>query len=247
MADTSLQAITNYVQAFVNIDDSDIPVDLMNAFVQQGFDDLIGTDIRWPFYEVGDATTPCQIVTVQGTQQYAIPAPTIQGLQPNMDPHRIVAVQGLHWELQYSSQTAMESEFPPAFVVQGEPERYSYWGADGITIWPIPNDAWTLSLRAYRDPIDWISLGSGGLMDAPNDFFGTLQAYVLGMAWAQQEDLQQASFWNQQYQAGKTRLVRKYLRAPLPEGIVVNGGVPKNLPPGLRFPFESAFDLGQRG
>ena len=194
---------------------------------------------------VNPATT-YSITTVVGVQNYKMPTVPVQGTTASVDVHNIVAVQGPHWELLWESTTALESTFTPAFIVSQEGERYSFWGSDNmLTVWPIPNTALTLNIRAYRNPIDWVALGAGGLIDAPNDFFSTLQHYVLAQGWAQQTDLQQASFWLQQYEAGKARLAKKYLKAPLTENIVLNGGqVTRDLPPRLRYPFESSYGKG---
>lgn len=253
--DNSLQAVRDYVRAFVEVQTQDMADFLIDAWTQLAFDDLIGTDVRWPFYEVGTVNTPYQITTVTGQQNYAMPVilppfgSDYQAVQSaTVDAHKIVAIQGPHWELLYADQTALESTFTPAFMVSQEPERYSYWGQDGITLWPIPNAVYVLNVRAYREPKPWIDLGAGGQMDAPNDFFGTMLAYVLAQAMAQQTDLQQAGYWDAQYQQGKTRLVRKYLRAPMPENMRMNGGqVTRELPPRLRFPFEGLNSVGLGG
>jgi hypothetical protein len=112
-------------------------------------------------------------------------------------------------------------------------------------LWPIPNGVYSLNVRAYRNPIDWVGLGSGGIIDAPTDFFSVLQNYVLAQGFAQQTDLQQAGFWTQQYQEGKARLIRKYLKAPLVGNIILNNGpVARELPPRLRYPFEGSNSVG---
>lgn len=254
--DTSVQAVRNYVRSFIDVDSTDIPDSLLDSWIYTGWDDLIGTTIKWPFYEVGENAngssgstnpgTPYSITTVVGVQNYALPTVTVQGTAAKVDVHNIVSVQGPHWEMLWESTTALESSFVPAFIVSQEPERYSFWGSDNmLTCWPIPNASFTLNIRAYRNPIDWVALGAGGLIDAPNDFFSTLQHYVLGQGWAQQTDLQQASFWLQQYQTGKARLAKKYLKAPMSENIVLNGGqVTRDLPPRLRYPFESTNSVG---
>ncbi len=252
--DTSVQAIRNYIRNFIDVDVTDIPDSVCDAWTYAGFDDLIGVDIRWPFYEVGENATgdgksnvgvPYTITTVAGEQNYVLPTVQVQGAQATVDNHRVVTVTGPHWELLYASQTALQSTFTKAFIVSQEPERYSFWGTTGITLWPIPNASYEIDVRAYRNPIDWISLGAGGLIDAPNDFHSALQHFVLAQAWSQQTDLGQASFWMNQYNTAKARLLRKYIRTPLNENAVLNGGqVTRELPPRLRFPFEGMSQVG---
>lgn len=252
--DTSVQALRNYIRLFVDVDNTDIPDGLADTWTNLGWKDLIGTDLRWPFFEIGNnaigsagSTNPgttYTINTVVGQQNYKLPTFTVQSLNAVVEPRNIVAVQGPHWELLYASHTALESTFTPAFIVSQEPERISFWGGM-MTMWPIPNSVYLINIRAYRNPIDWVSLGAGGLVDAPDDFWTVLSHYVLAMAWGQQTDLQQASFWMDQYAAGKAMLTRKYLRAPMPENIVLNGGqVTRELPPRLRFPFEGMSQVG---
>lgn len=248
--DTSLQALNDYVRNFLEVDDTDIPDSLMAAWAYSAFDDLIGQAVNWPFYEVGENADGVsgilyQIQTVVGTQNYALPTVTVQGIQANVNAHNLIAVQGPHWELMYGGTTELEKIYTPAFTSSQEPERYSIWGQTGLTFWPIPNQALTFNIRAYRDPIDWIGLGPSGLVDAPNDFWSAMAHYCLSMGWANQTDLQSASFWNSQYQQAKGRLLAKYIQSPRPESIVLNGsqnGV-GGLPPRLKYPFESATDF----
>lgn len=241
------QDVINYVLSFVDVDSTDIPPSLATAWIQSAYDDLIGADIRWPFFEVGGLGSPYTVTTVAGQQSYALPAVTVAGhtATATVSPKKIIAVQGPHWELLYHGQTALESTFTPAFIVSQEPERYSLWGNTGLTLWPIPNAAYTLNVRAYREPVDFISEGVGATIDAPSDFHSAIRDKVLSYAWAQQTDLQQSSYWDQMYEQAKARLVRKYLRAPLPENLRLNGGgVTRELPPRLRFPFESLGGIG---
>src|SRR5690242_1434751 len=101
--DVSVQAIRNYVRQFIDVDSTDIPDSLVDTWTYTAFDDLIGSDVRWPFYEVGENAqgsvgssspgTPYVINTVVGQQNYAMPTIQIQGTAATVNPKRIVAVQ----------------------------------------------------------------------------------------------------------------------------------------------------------
>lgn len=257
--DLSVQAIRTYVRSFIDVDSTDIPDALADAWMYAAWDDLMAVTNRWPFYEVGENANgtpnvgsnpglPYFITTVVGTQEYLLP--TVDsgfnpGVPASVNPHNMVAIQGPHWELLYGSITELESVYTPAFIMSAEPERWTFWGSTGISLWPIPNQTYQVNIRAYRSPIDWIGLGSGGLVDAPSDFFSAIQFFCLSQGWAQQTDLQQASFWQDQYQQAKGRLLRKYIQAPFAEGLVLNGGTTtRELPPRLRYPFEGTSAIG---
>lgn len=255
----TVQDIYNYVLQTIDLDSSDVPQTLIGNWLQEAFDDLIGDDVRWPFYEVGglNATqntetdtppTSYSITLVPGQQFYALPTVTdlYNGFAANVDPNRITALQGPHWELIYASQNALESIYPPAFSVSHEPTHWSIWGTSGISLWPMPSGTLTIGVRGFREPSDFITLGQmGAYPDCPGDFHTALQQYCLALAWAQQSDLQQYSILMNSYEAAKTRLHKKYLRAPQPEALILNGGqVSRELPPYLRFPFDGPATMG---
>lgn len=249
MATLAVADIYNYILSFVDLDSTDVPQTLCNSWIQEGYDDLMGQDVRWPWFEVGgqDAGNSYSITTVAGQQNYPLPSVMDQnnGAACVVDPKRIVAVQGPHWELQYSSQTGLESMFTPAFQVDNEPEWWTLWGETGVTLWPIPNGAYQVNIRAYREPCDFVALGTGGLIDAPKDFGTCIQQYALSNCWSQQSDLQQAAYWMQNYLAAKDRLKKRYIRGPQAQNLTLNGGrTNRSLPPRLLFPFEGSNTIG---
>lgn len=243
MAGLTVQSFRDYVRAFIDVGPTDIQDSLIDFWTQEGYDDLIGLDVRWPFFEVGgqDNGTTYSLTTVAAQQVYPLTNVEVAGhtAKASMDPKRIIAVQGPHWELPYASQTDLESVFTPSVNVSSEPERWSIWGETGITLWPVPNAAFTVNIRGYRNPVDWMSEGAGSMVDAPTDFHTALQQYVLSNAWSQQSDPQQAAYWMQNYLAAQMRLRKKYIRAPMAQNLVLNSGkITRDPPAHLRFPFE---------
>jgi len=119
---TSLQDIRNYARSYVEVDQTDVPDLLIDAWTQEGFDDLIGDDVRWPFYEVGGVNGAYSVTTTNGVQMISLPTVTNlpnQGtLTANVFNKKVIAIQGPHWELLYADQAALESTFTPAFIVQ---------------------------------------------------------------------------------------------------------------------------------
>lgn len=240
MAIQSVADIYQYILSFVDLDQTDVPQALCNAWIQEAYDDLIGQDVRWPWLEIGgqDTSNNYSIETVNLQQNYALPTVNDQnnGVACVVDPKKIIAVQGPRWELTYHAQYGLEKEFPPTFLVSREPEFWSFWGEKGITLWPSPNGVYQINLRAYREPCDFVSIG--GLVDGPADFGTCLQQYVLSNCWSQQSDLQQAAYWMQNYLAAKDRLRKRYIRGPLPENLVMNRGRLIRSSPRLLYPFE---------
>jgi hypothetical protein len=242
----TVQNIRDYVRTFVDLDDTDVPDALVDSWTQEAYDDLVGLDPRWPWFEIGgqDSGNRYGITLVAGQQNYALPATTDQnnGAVATVNPKRLLAVQGQHWELRYVGQTALESVYVPQFLsFTNEPRYWSEWGNTGVTIWPLPNGAYNLNIRGYRDPVDFVSLGAGGILDGPPEFGTAIQQYVLSNTWSQQSDLQQSAYWMQNYMAARDRIHRNRVRSSLAEGVVLNGAsrAASNVPPTLLFPFQS--------
>jgi hypothetical protein len=234
----SVQDIRNYVRGFIDVDVTDIPDLILDQWTADGYNRMMRSERPWPFFMVGGTESQYTITTVVGQQSYPLPGVSVQGASASVPVRNLVSIQGPHWELGYSDQAALESTFPAAFIQSAEPERYSIW-ANKVTLWPIPNSAYLLNIRAYREPVDWVSLGAGGVVDAPDDFHMVLTSYVLAQGWAQQTDLEQASFWLTQFEKGVQELKNNWIRSLMPQGMVLNGGrVTRELEPRLRFPFE---------
>lgn len=244
MATKTVQNVRDYVRSFVDLDPTDVPDDLVDAWTQEAYDDLVGVDPRWPWFEFGgqDASNQVSITLAHGQQNYSLPTVNDQnnGNACTVNPKRVLAVQGQHWELKYVGQTELESLYTPQFLsFTSEPYYWSEWGNTGITIWPVPNGTYTLNIRGYRDPCDFIGLGAGGIIDGPPEFGTAIQQYVLSSTWAQQSDLQQSAYWMQNYMAAKDRIHKNLISAPLAESFVLNGGRGmSDIPPTLRFPFQ---------
>lgn len=250
MAQLTVQNIRDYVRNFIQVTSDDLPDTLIDSWTQEAYDDLVGHDIRWPWFEFGgqDAANNYTINLVSGQQNYPLPPIVVQGYSCPVDPKKILAVAGQHWELTYIGQTMLEETFPKAFVTNtNEPTAWSEWGQTGITVWPVPIvSSYQILLRGYREPVDFVSLGAGGVIDGPNEFGTAIQQYALSNGWAQQSDLQQAAYWMQNYIAAQDRIQRKYMSAPLAEGLVLNGGrVIRDTPPRLRFPFDAISGWGE--
>lgn len=235
----SVQDLRTYVRQFIDVDVTDIPDTMLDFWIRDGFNRLMGSaKLSWPFYLVGGTESHYSINTAIGVQSYVLPPVMVQGAPAPVPVTNIVAIQGPHWELGYSDQGALESTFPAAFIQSAEPERFSIWNGK-VTLWPIPNSVYALNIRAYRDPVDWVSLGAGGVVDAPDDFGMVLASYVLSQGWAQQTALDMASYWETQFEKGAAELRGNYVRTLMPQGMVLNGGrVTRQLQPRLRFPFE---------
>ena len=60
-----IQEMRAYIRGLLDIDSSDISDDILNRFIGEGYDQVVYSEKRWPFYETED-TFP----TVGNTSDY---------------------------------------------------------------------------------------------------------------------------------------------------------------------------------
>ena len=54
-----------YIRGLLDIDSTDISDDILNRFIGEGYDQIVYSEKRWPFYEAEDT-----FATVSGTSDY---------------------------------------------------------------------------------------------------------------------------------------------------------------------------------
>ena len=60
-----IQEMRSYIRGLLDIDSTDISDDILNRFIGEGYDQVVYSEKRWPFYEVEQTFT-----TVDGTKDY---------------------------------------------------------------------------------------------------------------------------------------------------------------------------------
>ena len=171
MSDINLGDIRKAVRDRVELDETDLPNDILDPFIQEGFDRVIQLETRWPFYEKV-WTFPMAAEAVS----FALPSDVAELAAIRTANNRLTKIQHRDGEDYYGFDSAA-----------GEPCHWSKVGSD-IYVWPPPSAEAQIVLRGWRLPLDWIASGAGTVVDADTRLHRPIVNYALSVVYAQQED-----------------------------------------------------------
>ena len=254
-----LSEMRNFVRNVVDIDSTDVSDTTMDSFIREGYNAVVYSEKRWPFYEV--ATTFATEadkkdytltdvgenikVTHDGVEFAGTSVPKTPGMRD------IASLKTDSHVLEFIGYDDADTVYPLNSNTQSDPWYWSFWG-DQVRLYPTPGAATTIYVRGYRNAIDFGGLASttrSAIADAdtpdwPDPFDNVLSLYVIFRTYQQQED----AGMGQQYYAGflseLDNLKARYEGAPAPQPILLNSRIASRwrsqmfLPGRLRYSWE---------
>jgi hypothetical protein len=248
-----IQLLENVSQLQVGYDNDvdDINQDLVLQFLKEGFQTIVDTDTRWPWFETNyitsiDTETNQGSGVIYGNEQvftitsaYAPPpyvtlqtAVSMQGIKELVN---VVSIQGTEQfndygvELIYISQDQGERWWVGNINQPSIPGYFSLW-SNSLQVWPRPNQLYTLYVRGYREPnLDWLldSNNSESLnyVDLDLELQACLITYTMSRIYQFQEDAEMARVYRDQF-VTNLKNYQDYLTAPSSnQPLVYSGGL----------------------
>ena len=204
----------------------DITVDLINAFIKEGFQKIYNLTTRFPYYQATYGFTT--IVDTRGYLQFGQLLPEVNAT-PNVitDLNQIISVvnnSNAGNSLIYMDQFKMESLYVGTQDTSGIPAYFSIW-ADRLNLFPKPNDTYSMTIRAFRRPtLTWLSDVNVSIDISP-DMQLPLVNYVMSRIFQFQEDPEMAAVYNRQFEQ-EVALVQGNLTAPNNnQPLIMSGGL----------------------
>jgi len=161
------------VRTQLDLDDVDLPDELLDNFLQDGYDRAIELEDRWPFFE-----TMWSIPVLADGSTFLMPD----------DARRIEMLMGEDGRLlrRISPRLAMMS-FPVGKTPTGTP---TYWSRlnRNIFVYPKPGTDVTYSAIGYRQGDGWQGEGAGAECDCDRRLHLPIVWYACSLGYAQQED-----------------------------------------------------------
>lgn len=204
-----LQEIRDYVRSHLDIEVEDLPDVVLDVFIRDGSKRIERAEERWPFYEV-----TYDFPTIAGQRDYAF-------TDINSELDSIHSIRGEQWELKYLGQDTGDKRWSRNIQQTAEPTHFSTWGTT-LRLYPDPDGAYDLIVRAYRKPIDWVAQGSGASPDLPNELHNTVATFALAKAYYQQEDLELGAQYERQFADELNMYRRRLNNTPQPQPLVMN-------------------------
>lgn len=210
----NLNDIVTQVRAVTELDSTDVPTSVISMYVRDGYNRIIDLERRWTFLE-----TSFTMTTVINQQEYTINDFTADDIR-----EVISLTDDYGGRLEYIGYDEAEALFLDSTAPIKRPIMYSMW-AGQIHLLPAPNDVYSLDVRAYRYPNDWVT--NNTVVDGPASFDIPLVYYAVSRIYQSQEELQTAARYEQSF-ADAISMARKDLtRPPSNSPVVFAGGTRK--------------------
>lgn len=221
----TLDQMRIYVRQHLDLDESEIPNELLDVWARDASIKISRSRKRWPFFE-----TSWVLTTAVGERDY-----TLSALSPA--PDEVVSIVRDDRRLAFMGRDEAEAAYLPYQTSQGFVTYFNVWG-DTLRLYPTPDMADTLYLRGYRKVNDWVVGGAGAIPDFPDDFHDAIRLYLVGMAYLQQEDPEMAQQFIGAFNAEMDVLKKQYGDAPGAYPLVLGGGPRVRQHGRLNFPFD---------
>jgi hypothetical protein len=213
----TLAQMRTQVRSVVDIDSTDIDDTTLDTMIGQGFDLIVYSEKRWPFYEVrttfntADTTKDYTLTTIA-----AAPDAVTQGLRD------MIAIRNNDHVLEYIGSDSADFDYPLNSLPSGNPWEWSFWN-DTVRLYPVPDSTATLYVRAIRNATPFgLGTASGTEPDLPDPFHAVLATYATSAAYFQQEDPTMGNQYMALFQSQLDNLARRYADTPAPQPMVAN-------------------------
>jgi hypothetical protein len=210
-----ISTMRSYVRSVVDIDTADITDDTLNRFLGEGYDVIVYSEKRWPFFEVSTTFN-----TVASQKDYTL---AVVGAAVTGGLRELAALRTDDHVATYVGRDEGDVVYPLNVTGQGSPWWWSYWG-ETVRLYPTPTGVETIYARGYKNPTTF----GAGVSDAtepsdlPDPFHIVIATYGLARAYEQQEDPTMAAQYFQIFNQELDNLKARYDDMPAPQPVLLN-------------------------
>jgi len=184
-------ALRQTVRDITDLDAEDLPDSLLNLYLRDGYYRILDLEKRWPFLE-----KTFTFNTVANQRAYSISAFTAD---PMAQIVSIVDNTNVGLRLDMVGYDMAETTYVGSYDTAGDPLFYAVWQGQ-IHLFPKPNNVRTLTVRGYREPIDWIT--TEGYVDASANLHFPLVYYACSRVYQRLEDTVMAQEYKRSFDEG---------------------------------------------
>ena len=243
-----LSTMRTYVRNVVDIDTTDIADTTLNEFIREGYDLIVYSEKRWPFYEVAVSFS-----TVDGQKDYTMAeisnsmsithdgvAFTGGSAPTNLSLKEVAAIKTDSHILEFIGYDVGDIIYPLNRTPGGTPYYFSMWNQGGsasaavsgqsIRLYPTPTGVETLYVRGYRNAVDFAgqtpiyrnAISDADTPDLPIAFDNVLALYAIYRAYQQQEDAGMGQQYYAQFIGELENLRARFEDTPAPQPVLLN-------------------------
>ena len=183
--------LRGFVRDITDLDTADLPDSLLNMYIRDGYYRILDLEKRWPWLEKSFTFN-----TVAEQRAYTISAFTAD---PMAQIVSIVDNTNVGLRLDMVGYDMAETTYVGSYDTSGDPLFYAVWEGK-IHLFPKPNNVRTLTVRGYREPVDWIT--SEGYVDASPNLHFPLVYYACSRVYQRLEDTVMAQEYKRSFDEG---------------------------------------------
>lgn len=209
----TLLEVRALVRDVSDLDTTDLPNSLLDSYIKEGFQRIVSLERQYPFYEA-DYT----LATVANARAYTIA--TIGDIREVIS---VIDSANSGARLQMISHDDAEQTWLGSNDTASRPLFYSVWKKQ-INLWPKPAGIYSLSIRAYRNPLyTWLTVTTDPV-DADEWFHVLLAYFVLARVYQRFEDTQMAAMYMSSFEQGVGIARRDLMAMPSAKPLILSGG-----------------------
>jgi hypothetical protein len=238
----------DYVRNIVDITVNDIADTTMNTFLREGYDVIVYSEKRWPFYETAltfdtvASQKDYSMTEIAVNQSFVHDGVTFSGVAApsNVGLREIAALKTDNHVLEYIGYDVGDVIYPLDSNTTGRPWYWSMWSAGSsasagvsnqtIRLYPTPGEVQTISVRAYRNPVDFAgnspvyrtAVAAADTPDLPEPFNSVLALYAIYRSYQQQEDAAMGQQYYAQFIQELENLRARFEDVPAAQPLILN-------------------------
>lgn len=235
-AQMTAAALRQTVRDITDLDQEDLPDALVNLYLRDGYYRILDIEKRWPFLE-----KTFTFNTVADQRAYTISSFTADPIAQIVS---VVDNTNVGLRLDMVSYDMAENTYVGSYDTSGDPLFYAIWEGK-IHLFPKPNNVRTLTVRAYREPIDWIT--TEGNVDASPSLHFPLAYYACSRVYQRLEDTLMSNEYKRAFDEGVALAVTNIQKPSSHANLVLSAGQTSGRPTFNGWMQMMGKNLGQNG
>ena len=209
----SLADVRTMVRNISDLDSVDLPNSIIDNAVKEAFQRIIALERRWPKYQ-----ETYTFNTVASQRPY-----TISTIGDIREVISLVDTSSAGSRLTMIPYDNAEDIWLGNTDVPSRPYFYAIWDAQ-LHLYPKPDAVYTITLRAYRNPVyTWLTNTSEAI-DLDEWFHVLLAYFVLARVYQRQEDPELSAMYLRSFEEGVAMARRDLMKTPSARPLLMSGG-----------------------
>lgn len=220
MAKRQLSNYRTDIRAITDLDSTDLPDATLDMFLRDGarYAQRFNQGL-WPFFE--------ELWTFDTVDEQAAYDMDTEVAEDHASDYLVAQIRTVRRDdltLIPWNRDTYERTVRVDATTEGKPSYWTLWG-ENLTLYPVPDGIYTLTVRGWRKGMNWIGDGTTATVvsDMPEEFDDAILQWALGDTYAHQDEPATSLYYHNRADLTLTQLEDQYDQS-IPTDIVMNRG-----------------------